>query len=688
MFHPKHAPLHRPTRLLPRIALLLVLGACSDATGPEAGRLRIDAEASAVQFQAFTTPGGRSLSCSFVIDARAQGRSGSIAAWGDATVRLHSLRDTVAVLTTVTVPASDVRAGWTTDSIRAGETRQGRWGFTLPVPGVLSVAMRYRTAGGKAADSTTFRARCGPPYPAGGVAPPAITDVRVEPRGEVESGRSVVVKYRVASPIDIWDVGVRVSGAFADTVSLTHRFSKDAENTASIPVPSGTALGQPVRLEIFARDWALQEHRIGPVDGPTAVDRTPPTISRVTLEPHLPLVDAPVRMVGQYAETDTLRLRVEGWDDHGLTHLVYSLGGAVSVRDSVAVRRGEYPQRITIPLRREWVGVTSLRLYARDASGLRSVEASSPADSFRVYPVTTRSYRSAERPGRLGDAVVSPDGRRLFWTVPDSNRVEVLSLESMTFEEPIRLSGRPWGVDVSPDGRRLAVALMLTRELALVDLARPAAAPERVKLDVLDAAQLLASVRYSSNGRLFVTSHHPDFRMVEYDPATRSQRLRSVPVSGATMAAADVVRTPDYSRTVFAPTDRCALLYVAATDRFSPCREATPPGTLSVSGSGALVAKGFGIFGSELEPLKLLPFEPFSTYVTGISPDGAHLWISNARGLIRARTADGRIEDRTSFPPVYRGRLLFAEGGRMLVSIGMYPDFDPTHVRVHTTAAQ
>src|SRR6266702_806504 len=106
---------------------------------------------------------------------------------------------------------------------------------------------------------------------------------------------------------------------------------------------------------------------------------------------------------------------------------------------------------------------------ARDAFGYRT-RYYPACCQFLVIDAIRRPTVTVPLGGRVSDVVLDTTRGRLYLSQPDSGRILVLSIGTMTFETPIALSGRPSGMDLSLSGDSLLVGLYSTRELGVGNL--------------------------------------------------------------------------------------------------------------------------------------------------------------------------------------------------------------------------
>jgi DNA-binding beta-propeller fold protein YncE len=169
----------------------------------------------------------------------------------------------------------------------------------------------------------------------------------------------------------------------------------------------------------------------------------------------------------------------------------------------------------------------------------------------------------------------------LYLTNPFMNRVEVLSLSTMSFQEPVQVGAQPVGLDTAPGGALLYVANSGGNNLSVVDLARRVEA-RKIRMPY-DASRndRPYSVVVASNGKAFYSTAFngsgSGSRVMELDLATEQsvQRLtisQTFTCGGATTGR----RWPS-------PAAKASVLM--STDTFTPLR--TPSCRTSVSISPA-----------------------------------------------------------------------------------------------------
>ena len=139
--------------------------------------------------------------------------------------------------------------------------------------------------------------------------------------------------------------------------------------------------------------------------------------------------------------------------------------------------------------------VLTLPLTMSAASGVRIIQTNSAGDSVHIIDAATNKI-VAEISGieRAHGAQGSPDGNWMWISNEADNTVDVISTKTMTVTKKIPLSGHPNNLAITPDGRKLYVAI--------------AQAPGA--LDVIDTAKQTKVRTISVHGGVHNTYVTPD----------------------------------------------------------------------------------------------------------------------------------------------------------------------------------
>jgi hypothetical protein len=164
---------------------------------------------------------------------------------------------------------------------------------------------------------------------------------------------------------------------------------------------------------------------------------------------------------------DTLQLWAS--DNHALAWVGWALGAPVNVRDSEAVQgstaEADFP--LALPLSAVGSGAT-MTVFTRDQDGHQHIDTIAPMDivTFNQHPV-----HAAPVLDTIPDLAIDTKRGVVYLAQPDSGRLAVLSLATMTYQTPIPFMGRPISVDLTPSGDSLLVVLDGSNSLAVVQLA-------------------------------------------------------------------------------------------------------------------------------------------------------------------------------------------------------------------------
>jgi hypothetical protein len=312
------------------------------------------------------------------------------------------------------------------------------------------------------------------------------------------------------------------------------------------------------------------------------VDEVSPSVSGTQLPPAGDTLFVP---------KDTFRLTVTAEDDRMLLWVGYRLGAPVSLQDStrVVARSGQSSFELAAAIPPAWLGDTPLTLFARDAFDRLTEQ---PSGVLRVYDLVRRPLRT----GLLGASAVDAeyDAKRslVYLLEPSPGRVAVLRLSDLALGTAIPLPAElpaktGLGVDLSPTGDSLLVAISSPPALHVVDLADGSPSD----LPIADAA-VLGDVTVAA-GRAFVYGERDSAgfitgRLWEIDLATRAQQLRTDvggTGGGSLGLGTEFATSGDGSHLLLVDTPvRCMQLFSAATG-FGSC--AVPPAALSFLPSGS-----------------------------------------------------------------------------------------------------
>jgi hypothetical protein len=408
-----------------------------------------------------------------------------------------------------------------------------------------------------------------------------------------------------------------------------------------------------------------------------------------------------------YGPADTVRLRTEVHSQARLRWVGLAFAGLGSFRDSAAV-----PASVdtavallwTLTIRPGTRGLFRVTAFARDsADGYGDVVLDgNPLSIYDTvtYPVTSAFFDANcsviipfyAAPFAGCDLAIDSKRDVVYFSEPDSSRIAVLSLATMTHGPAIPAPGTVSGLDVTPSGDSLVVALPTLGQLGIVDLTTPSPTWHVVDLtvDTLPGRKP-AGVRVAASGRVLVslTTQNvyqsppppPDStQIIEYDLGTGTQRARGDvgPGSGLSLFR-PLVRSPDASRILLSwqsiayqdyqmyQTERDTLLprgsLTITGDNYSG---QIPAISLSANGRRSLI-KGFLFDETRGQVAYLDP--PGEAWVSALSLGGDTAYFGFGAGVLRTRLANGATFERVLLPEAPT-RLDVLPGGTRLLALG------------------
>jgi hypothetical protein len=550
--------------------------------------------------------------------------------------------------------------------------------------------------------------------------PPQIDSARAAPSARHDTVRVILAASDNAG---LAAVVVRFSGAFALIDSAQLVYPRRTLDTASYAVPAGADLTRPLGIAVDVWDVGGQrahtelgpfqlEDPLPPNDPPPPpVDNAPPVLSSALIAPGgMPAVHF---SAASYLPGDLVTVRLEANDDVRLARMGYRIGAPVNLADSVDVNTSSAIATRTFTVLPSWRGVAPVTFFAVDAVGRRTEVAVAP---MSVYAVVSRPMRGVVIPGSytsvsdvgitVTDAVFDAKRHVVYLAQPDSNRVLVLSTTTMTFGAPIAVPRAPMGVDLTPSGDTLVIALRRTHAIAVVDLSSAAPVVDTLHIEVpywmapLGPGQLNygpGQVRVTARGEAFIRFNLDGTGFTPlwlYDIAARRQRHRTDGgFNGVIFDNWTFAPSGDRSRVVVFQdclicTANVGQIYDAATDAFGPRTYTTQTygATVSLDRRGDRVLIASSLFDRDLGFLRTFAPPGFdlgfkrmhSVTPTAIVPDGDLAYMSIKDGAYYlVRTADGGVLEKVLLPATTK-RLLIVEGGGALLSIGLTSDASRT----------
>jgi hypothetical protein len=669
--------------------IALALAACDSTTlskPPEPAAPETKVTLSGVMGEMMTSAGsngGTRAECVSNLTATASGKQQSSVRWQGGRMVWHFGMDRSTPTDTTPISGAEAVQAWGADRITVGAPQATRYNFWAGAPFTVALEFDYLEEATGAIGTTRHVLTCGPTPPTGGAPVPVVRNVRVtQIFGDtaitrVLPGRAIKVSYEAESSLGVWESGVLVSGAFNARFTAPHAVTGVrggmVKGSVEITVPADARVGEPIQIQGYALDPFIQVGRDAAPAPVQVVNNVPPVLQYAFFKTSGPPGWNTTRLVGNFAAGDTLQLFVAALEARNPGWLVYTLGGGVSVRDSISVPFAGGQMDVKIPVRAAWTGATSFSVQVVNDERAFSAPATSHPDSFRIVPAREYPVRSATFATPATDIVLDEVRGLLYLAFPYTGRVEVLSLATMT-SSAIQVTTAPhnpaW-VELTRGRDTLLMALPTEGEIAVLDLARPQAAPVRVPV-LVDGVKLhVRNVHVAANGRVLASGTlYGTFqkRVVEMTSSGGAQRVRSdAAAAGATTL---VSRSGDRGRLFFESDDRrCAYVYDSRTDQFGSCLQVEKYGSWSSTPSGSRFASGYDVFdpGGKIRSLPLVAGSALH-YTTGLAPDGTHLYVAMSGGLARLRVSDGAYIDRIPLPVTLEGRILFAGPGQLVAA--------------------
>lgn len=639
---------------------LVALAACQDGgTGPaKVADLTLEVTATPGEAHLLSTgDGGPAVGCTFVYSFNPVGDPGATAAWTGGTLRFFVGPDRTTPFDSLTLTAQEMNTEFGA-GLRAGTRQSGTVGFLASIPYGMEAEFRYAVDGSGRTGAAKAYAPCLVPVQDAGTTPPTVSGLRVTASsGPVEAGDTVRVAWSAASTTGLWESGVVVSGAFEGLRRMNAAQLKQGTFTAEFVVPRSALLGEPVRVQVYARDLmvrpsAVAAEAVGPV-----TDATAPVLLAVSTTGNYGDI-----LRGQYQAGSGVGVHLWAQDRGRLAWIVYEVGTAAgTTRDSVAL--DTIPSQV-IGLRTPATlsGEASLRLYVRDAAGNRSRTVQSAPGAVRFYPSLPAQSRETTVPFQPSDHVVDVARGRVAVSALREQRVNVYALQGLTQVASVPLPGNPSQLHVGPDGQVVALLPQL-RSLAVIDVAG-----QRVSRTVVFNTVALDSIYgfgITPGGRALLLARRGGGGatiVLEYDFATGAQRVRT-DAPAVPYAAAGVASSLDGTRMLLG----AGCVYRADTDTFAPCAAMWTGndyygGRFVGSGTGAYWANPSRTFDGSLRLLR-------EQGASALSADDRHAYLAEFQSIVRTRASDGVIEN--ALQTFLRGPTRATPDGRMLVSLEM-----------------
>ena len=655
------------------VILAIASGACGDdGTSPLQPLAVTVTETRNVPLIFGQPDGSMVISCDYTLQAEATG--GGRAVWEDAVVRWRAGTVNLIPLDTQIVSRDDMRSLWGRDTIASGQPSTMRVQLSAAFPFQADFVMRYRNLKTGEIKSAQTTLACAPDVGTGPLDPLAITQLVISPAGAPQPGDDLLVRYTAKSGVGVWATKIVITGAIDTSQVFAESAQPTVTHEVAIHMPAGARLGEPIEVTVYALDADVRETR-ATAQTLAVVDTRAPTLTAGMREPYYGTVGP---LAGDFAEGDSIHLAVTASDNRQLRWLVYELTGGAIVRDSVAIADSAVRNfAIEVPVPPGLTDNPKLTVYARDLTGLVSPSATSANGAITTYPMVDRVTRIGAFDGDVTDIVIDDNSEQMFVAQRKERRISIVSMSSLGVVGEIALPSSPWSLDLTTSGDSLVVALFDQRALGIIDLTR-----SDHPLTILPLATDTTSdrgrpqyVRVAANGKAIVMLNGgrsaPTAQVMEVDLATATQRMRP---DATAMEGGAISRTGDRSVVVLIGTrwsgnygTGCGYRYVAATDTFLGCGSSSNSGDLSAATDGSLYLNGYALLSEDLGFLRSLTVTNYANIVGVLAPDARNAYLVGRGSLIKVRTPDGTIVNRTRLP--LSGRTIVTPDGETLLVI-------------------
>lgn len=389
---------------------------------------------------------------------------------------------------------------------------------------------------------------------------------------------------------------------------------------------------------------------------------------------------------------DTVEIAVDADENQQLAWVGYRIGDPGTGSDSVPATGRHFSHTFAAPTSAPWSG--DLMVFARDAAG-------TPVQIHALLRTLTGYIRHPTHDFPLTAPVndIAFDAKRhvIYLSQHDSQRVAVVSLDTYTYGTSLAMPSFPSGVDVTPGGDSLLVALWRFASLGVVDLTQNPLVVDTIQLP-FDTLRLLNALRIASNGKAIVSfkSLSGFDGALDYDLATGAAHLRTdVGMSGQDWEPVVIARSPDRTKLVYVQTNLVpgvpAQVYNPVSDAFGGAVGTVDQSAPSVGASTDRFLIGGTVYSSSLTPIKVVfPGSPVSRWpVTAISTDGLYLYVADpgvpgapGAGYSKVRVSDGVVLERVRLPTPATRLTPLSDGHTLIAATDSLP-FSPQKSRLY-----
>lgn len=503
-----------------------------------------------------------------------------------------------------------------------------------------------------------------------GVAKVAVADtahptLRIDglPEGALESGDTVSLTLYAQDYAALAYTSLKMTGSFTLTDSVSAGYDAGVARTFTFTVPVNASLTTPLQITGMAVNA-----------GGVATTLSPPAIAVIdTAHPAISGSLATSHAAGGAAPGDTITLTIHASDRRKLAYVGYRFGPPANVADSVSTSGQTYSVSTPIVVPPTWIGTSSYTIFARDSMGNRTERV---LGSLTAAARSRRAITSVSLSGAVRDAAFDMKRGRVYMSIPSQNQVASLSLSDMTFGAPYSFQRAPHGVDVTPGGDSLIVALVDTIDMSIINIPSGTATNFRVASPGLPPGSHLwaENVRIANNGKAIFTLGFEGFgygsTLYEADLSTGGlQRLATV-TDDVPLAAAG-----DRSRVLALIDDSCcpedALVYDA--DKRTLITQATTTinryyNWVSADLAGDRFMIESSVYTQDFHPVTSYTGDAYTGGPSSLSPDGQSGYFATATGIIHVRFSDGATIETFALGAQPDGMWLSSDGLTILAT--------------------
>jgi len=411
--------------------------------------------------------------------------------------------------------------------------------------------------------------------------PPALA-WRDSPPARVGPDTNLPLRFQATDDGGITGARFEVSGALTRVEERSYGAFPQLNDEFVLSVPPALAYGAAIQVRVTLEDLlgnvATLEHEL-------RVDDM--VFPRFTADLGAGRVPGVWSTLPVFAAGDTLAVSVWAADNNRLAWVGARVSGGSGESDSVPVTGDTTAQVVRLHVRPTILeSQAPIEVFVRDSSG-NEVTLTRRAMLVNARVPGTQTLDVA---GIIGLAAVHPADGVVYLTNPDSQRVEILTLDPLTRLSPVALGSVPFGLDLTPEGDSLVVAV--AGALTWVDVSDPSAAAVALTVAQSVGARTPRLVAVDSLGRIaaaLASTGATDSLLGVADRASRALSLLPTPVPIEVLA---LDRSGDRGRVV----TRWGQVLVAGEDTTRRLPALPILGGMDVSRTGALVLAGTSLY--------------------------------------------------------------------------------------------